>query len=45
MEAYVSSGNRAAAIEQFDNLRRMLRRELGVEPLPTTIAKYETLIK
>jgi ATP/maltotriose-dependent transcriptional regulator MalT len=45
MEAYVCSGNRAAAIEQFDVLRKMLRRELGVEPLPATIAKYETLIK
>ncbi len=45
MEAHVRSGNRAAAIEQFDNLRRMLRRELGVDPLPATIAKYEALIK
>ncbi|MFY9587478.1 MAG: BTAD domain-containing putative transcriptional regulator, partial [Actinomycetota bacterium] len=31
MEAYVQSGNRAAAIEQFDGLRKMLRRELGVD--------------
>ena len=45
MEAHVRSGNRAAAIEQFDGLRRMLRRELGVEPLPATIAKYESLIR
>jgi ATP/maltotriose-dependent transcriptional regulator MalT/DNA-binding SARP family transcriptional activator len=45
MEAHVKSGNRAAAIEQFDGLRRMLRRELGVEPLPATIAKYESLIR
>ncbi|HXG64176.1 MAG TPA: BTAD domain-containing putative transcriptional regulator [Blastocatellia bacterium] len=45
MEAYVQSGNRAAAIEQFDSLRRMLRRELGVDPLPSTIAYYEALIK
>lgn len=45
MEAYVRSGNRAAAIEQFDGLRRMLRQELGVDPLPATIAKYESLIK
>ncbi|HET9529972.1 MAG TPA: BTAD domain-containing putative transcriptional regulator, partial [Blastocatellia bacterium] len=45
MEAYVKSGNRAAAIEQFDGLRKMLRRELGVEPLPATIARYEALIK
>jgi len=34
-----------AAIEQFDSLRKMLRRELGVDPLPTTLAKYESLIK
>ncbi len=45
MESYVKSGNRAAAIEQFDGLRRMLRRELGVDPLPATIARYEALIK
>jgi DNA-binding SARP family transcriptional activator len=45
MEAYVQSGNRAAAIEQFDALRKMLRRELGVDPLPATIARYEALIK
>ena len=45
MEAFVRSGNRAAAIEQFDGLRKMLRRELGVDPLPATISKYEALIK
>src|SRR5262249_33884581 len=45
MEAFVRSGNRAAAIEQFDGLRKMLRRELGVDPLPATVAKYESLIK
>jgi len=45
MEAFVRSGNRAAAIEQFDGLRKMLRRELGVDPLPATIAKYVALIK
>ena len=45
MEAYVRGGNRAAAIDQFDGLRKMLRRELGVDPLPATIAKYEALIK
>jgi ATP/maltotriose-dependent transcriptional regulator MalT/two-component SAPR family response regulator len=45
MEAHVRSGNRAAAIEQFDGLRKMLRRELGVDPLPATIARYEALIK
>jgi len=45
MEAFVQSGNRAAAIEQFDGLRKLLRRELGVDPLPATIAKYEALIK
>ncbi|MFP5262673.1 MAG: BTAD domain-containing putative transcriptional regulator, partial [Blastocatellia bacterium] len=45
MEAHVASGNRAAAIEQFDSLRKLLRRELGVDPLPATMAKYESLIK
>jgi LuxR family maltose regulon positive regulatory protein len=45
MESHVALGNRAAAIDQFDGLRRMLRRELGVDPLPATIARYEALIK
>jgi DNA-binding SARP family transcriptional activator len=45
MEAYVGMGNRAAAIEQFDRLRKLLRTELGVTPLPATVAKYESLIK
>jgi len=45
MESHVALGNRAAAIDQFDGLRRMLRRELGVEPLPATIARYQALIK
>jgi LuxR family maltose regulon positive regulatory protein len=45
MEAYVGMGNRAAAIEQFDRLRKLLRSELGVAPLPATMAKYESLIK
>ena len=45
MEAYVGMGNRAAAIEQFDRLRKLLRSELGVTPLPATVAKYESLIK
>ena len=45
MEAYVGMGNRAAAIEQFDRLRKLLRSELGVAPLPATITKYEALIK
>lgn len=45
MESHVALGNRAAAIDQFDGLRRMLRRELGVDPLPATIARYQALIK
>lgn len=45
MDAHVQSGNRAAAIEQFDGLRKLLRRELGVDPLPATIARYEALIR
>ena len=45
MEAFVTLGNRAAAIDQFDKLRTMLRTELGVAPLPATVAKYESLIR
>ncbi|HWN97860.1 MAG TPA: BTAD domain-containing putative transcriptional regulator, partial [Blastocatellia bacterium] len=44
MEALVRMGNRAAAIEQFDRLRKMLRTELGVAPLPATVTKYDSLI-
>jgi ATP/maltotriose-dependent transcriptional regulator MalT len=45
MEAYARSGNRGAAIEQYENLKETLGRELGVAPLHTTVARYETLIK
>jgi LuxR family maltose regulon positive regulatory protein len=45
MEAYARSGNRGAAIEQYETLKETLGRELGVAPLHTTVAKYESLIK
>lgn len=44
MEANVRAGNRAAAIEQFDRLHKLLRDELGVDPLPATVARYKELI-
>jgi DNA-binding SARP family transcriptional activator len=45
MEAHVRLGNRAAAIEHFNKLRKMLRDELGVDPLPATMAKFESLMR
>jgi len=36
MKAHVKLGNRGAAKEQYETLRRILERELGVEPGPET---------
>jgi len=38
MECYYRSGNRAAALRQYEICRRVLRDELGVEPMPETAA-------
>jgi DNA-binding SARP family transcriptional activator len=45
MEVHARSGNRAAAIEQYENLKKTLRHELGVAPLPATVARYQRLIE
>ncbi len=36
MRAHAALGNRVAVKEQYENLRRLLRKELGVEPAPET---------
>jgi DNA-binding SARP family transcriptional activator/DNA-binding transcriptional ArsR family regulator len=41
MELYELLGQRSAALAQFEACRRVLREELGVEPLPETVALYE----
>ncbi|MFN2531606.1 MAG: BTAD domain-containing putative transcriptional regulator [Pyrinomonadaceae bacterium] len=43
MRAYQSLGNRGAAKEQYDSLRRLLQRELGVEPGAEARKLYQEL--
>jgi len=45
MKAHVNLGNRGAAKEQYEALRRLLERELGVEPGPETRKTYRELLK
>jgi LuxR family transcriptional regulator, maltose regulon positive regulatory protein len=45
MRAHVNLGNRGAAREQFETLRRLLERELGVEPGAETRKVYQELLR
>jgi ATP/maltotriose-dependent transcriptional regulator MalT/DNA-binding SARP family transcriptional activator len=45
MKAHVSLGNRSAAREQFESLKRLLHKELGVEPGAETRKIYQQLLK
>jgi LuxR family maltose regulon positive regulatory protein len=44
MRAHAAQGNRVAVREQFESLRKLLRKELGVEPAPETQKVYRQLI-
>ncbi len=44
MRAYAALGNRVAVKEQFETLREVLRKELGVEPAAETIRLYKELV-
>lgn len=44
MRALAAGGNAAEALRVYDQLRRRLREELGVEPSPPTGALHETLL-
>ena len=44
MRAYAALGNRGAVKEQFENLKRLLERELGVEPGAETRKIYQELV-
>ena len=44
MRAHAAEGNRGAAKEQFETLKRLLQRELGVEPSAETRKLYQQLI-
>lgn len=43
MLALVRSGQRSAALVQYENCRRLLNHELGVEPSPETTALYQRI--
>jgi predicted ATPase/DNA-binding SARP family transcriptional activator len=44
IRAYAASGRRAQALEQYDQLRRTLERELAADPEPETRALYRELL-
>lgn len=44
MRSYIESGNRRAAIRQFERLREALREELGVSPDAATVELYERVL-
>ncbi len=44
MEAHEAAGNPAEALRAFDDLRRLLRDELGTAPGPAALALHERLL-
>ncbi|MGD8244911.1 MAG: AAA family ATPase [Anaerolineae bacterium] len=42
---YAATGNRSAALTQFERCAAILERELGVRPLPETRAVYESALR
>jgi LuxR family maltose regulon positive regulatory protein len=44
MRAYSATGNRAAVKEQYEHLRRLLQKELGVEPVAETRKVFKELM-
>jgi ATP/maltotriose-dependent transcriptional regulator MalT/DNA-binding SARP family transcriptional activator len=45
MRAHAAQGNRVAVREQYEALRKLLRKELGVEPAAETQRVYRELVK
>ncbi|HEY0006638.1 MAG TPA: BTAD domain-containing putative transcriptional regulator [Pyrinomonadaceae bacterium] len=45
MRAHAALGNRVAVKEQYETLRKLLRKELGVEPASETQKVYRELVK
>jgi len=41
---YAATGDRSAALRQFEHCRMLLERELGVSPLPETQAMYDAVL-
>jgi DNA-binding SARP family transcriptional activator len=44
MDSQARVGNQAAVHEQYESLKALLKEELGVDPLPETVATYRRLI-
>ena len=44
MRAHAALGNRVAVKDQYEHLRKILRKELGVEPTAETRKVYQELI-
>ncbi len=45
IELYAASGDRSAALRQFERCAVVLEQELGVEPLPETLTAYEAALQ
>ncbi|MBI1879114.1 MAG: AAA family ATPase [Chloroflexi bacterium] len=45
IELYAASGDRSAALRQFEHCTVILEREFGVSPLPETWAAYQAVLK
>jgi ATP/maltotriose-dependent transcriptional regulator MalT/DNA-binding SARP family transcriptional activator len=45
MRAHAAMGNRVAVKEQYENLSRLLRKELGVDPAADTKKVYQELVR
>jgi DNA-binding SARP family transcriptional activator len=43
MQAFAAQGRQASALKQFETCRDVLKRELGVEPEPETVALYRQI--
>lgn len=39
------AGDRAGALKEYEQCKERLRRELGVEPMPETVALYEAIVR
>jgi DNA-binding SARP family transcriptional activator len=45
MQIYATQGCRSKAIQQYYHCERILRQELGVEPLPATVQQFQALLQ
>lgn len=45
MALHYEAGDRASALREYEQFARRLRQELAVEPMPETIAVYESIVR